>query len=598
MRHKPRFVAIAVVGLVFAGGAHAAQDRTQNTRQMSVDRPANTMPAVNVTVSIPTIEAKGSSIDATTLKTILSGKEPSRFAELATLNADSIRIPEVRIDIASTATDGKDFHYLYKDIDLEGIKNGVAQTMVTGSVDSKSGNDFDMSFGKTTSNTVDIGGILALYGLVPGSSDQPPKVLYGNFSLSSGTFASPEFSCAMGSLATGPFKARPLKTSFGDLMQIVSAPEFEKSKPSPEAITKLLGFYVDLFDGFETSPMTISSLECFGKGEGDKRATVKLGPLTLGAFGHERYPSIDVKNLSVVAPDGQMSLGDFTLKSFDLSGPMAAIKAGMQAGPLTPDWFAAHARDLVPAFEGFAFNDVKLDVPNVEHPTQRVKATLADFDLSLSKYFGGVPTTISTGAHHFAFDLPAPVAGETDDYKELRDLGINSLDVGFDLKLHRDAEAKTIVVDQASVTAENLGSVDVSGVIGHAADELFTGDFATTQAAAMALTLKTLRIGAVDAGFGDLVLTRAGQEQKMDLATTRASMGAVAQGVVLASFGATPSGKALSDAVGKFINGTGKTISVTATSVDPEGLSSADLEAAQANPAALAAKVTIDATAK
>ena len=83
----------------------------------------------------------------------------------------------------------------------------------------------------------------------------------------------------------------------------------------------------------------------------------------------------------------------------------------------------------------------------------------------------------------------------------------------------------------------------------------------------------------------------------IDIATARASMGAMAQAVVLAGLGATPEGKTLSDAVGKFIGGA-KSISVTATAKDPAGLSAADLAAAQTDPTTLSGKVTVDASAQ
>ena len=549
------------------------------------------------TVSIPSLDAKDSSIDTDTLKAIFSGDIVSHADALAKLTATSIQVPEIDISYKAPDGGGGGISYALKDVDFESIKDGVAQSASIGSAEATGEQAIDIKYGKVSTSQFDIGGLLSFYGLVPGSADQPLKPMYQNLDMAGASFAGPGFKCDMGEATMAEFKARPTKASFGDMMALVSSAEFQKgNKPSPASIGKLLSFYVDFFTAFETSPLELKSLECSGKGETGGPVTFSMGPMTIGGFANSHYPAIEVKNLNIDAGDsGKVSLGALTMKSIDLTAPLKLLASG--SGDYSEDWFTANARKLIPAFDGFSFSDLKMDVPDTENPGQRVKATVADFDLSLSNYFEGIPTTINTTSHHMVFDVPPAVTGQPDSMDPLRQLGIDKFDLGFDLGIHRDATAKSIIIDKLAMDGAKLGSVNLTGTLGNVDDAVFTGDADTAMAAAMAMTVKTLKLDVEDSGMGDIVFKQAGSENGMDLATTRASMSAMAQAVVLAGLGATPEGKSLSDAVAKFVAGA-KSISVTATAKDPAGLSAADLAAAQTDPTTLSGKVKVDASAQ
>jgi hypothetical protein len=595
---KVRRLAVTMSCLLLTGSALAAlpanaDDKTGATHGTSAAANAGQL----FTVTIPTVDAKDSSIDTDTLKAILGGDIAHHADELAKLSATSIQVPEIDVTYKAPDGGGGGIAYALKDVDFESIKDGVAQTASIGSAEATGGQGIDFKYAKMSTGLFDIGGLLAFYGMVSGSADQPLKPLYQNLDMTGASLVGPDFKCDMGEATMAEFKARPTKTSFTDMITLLSSADFQKgNKPTPAEIGKLLGFYVDFFSAFETSPMELKSLNCSGKAETGGPVTFSMGPLTVGAFANSHYPAIEVKNLNIDAGDsGKVSLGALTMKSIDLTAPLKLLASA--SGDLTEDWFTANARKLIPAFDGFSFSDLKMDVPDTESPGQRIKATVADFDLSMKDYFEGIPTTIGTTSHHIVFDVPPAVTGQPDSMDQLRQLGIDKFDLGFDLGIHRDATAKSIIIDKLAMDGANLGSVNLSGTMGNVDDALFAGDQDTSLAAAMAMTVKTLKLDVTDSGMGDIVLKQAGSQNGMDLATTRASMGAMAQAVVLAGLGATPEGKALSDAVAKFIGGA-KSISVTATAKDPAGLTAADLAAAQTDPTTLSGKVKIAASAQ
>jgi hypothetical protein len=555
-------------------------------------------------ISVPTIKSENSSMSDDALKAVIGGDIAGHATELATLSATSIRAPHVLVSFTMqkpNAAGAITIVYDYKDVDIEGVKAGIAASISVGGVDAKSAGgadpkaNFDFQFGKIVTTGVDIGATLALYGLVPASSDQTMKPLYTGSTFAGGSLTSPSANCTFGPATLGAFSARPFKVSFADLISLLSDPALKANTLPPEDITKLALFYADLLSAVKSEPSTLTGIDCSGTDDKGAPIAFKMGPITIGGFGNDRYPAVTLQNMSIAASNGSMSLDSATMKGIDLSGPIGVVEnAGV---PLTEAWFTANARKLIPAFDGFAFSGLKLDVPDDQNAGERIKATMTDFDLSLSNYLGGIPMSISSVAHHFAIAVPAAVGGKSDDYDELRQLGISTLDLGYDVMLHRDAPTNTLVIDKVGVDGAGLGSVAVSGVIGNVVDTFFSGDAEAAEAAAMALTLKSVKLDVVDAGLGDLIFTMVGKQQGMTLAQARSSMSSTAQGLVLVTLSGSPAAKTLGDAVGKFVAGA-KALSIAVTAKDPSGLSVVDYAAAQSNPTALLGKVNIDATAQ
>jgi len=84
--------------------ARAEDSPTDKTGATAHGTSAATAAGAMFTVSIPSIDAKDSSIDTDTLKAILSGDVAAHAGELAKLSATSIKVPE--ITMSYSAPDG------------------------------------------------------------------------------------------------------------------------------------------------------------------------------------------------------------------------------------------------------------------------------------------------------------------------------------------------------------------------------------------------------------------------------------------------------------------------------------------------------------
>lgn len=561
-------------------------------------------PGFSIDVQIPSVTTVNSSMSDQELTRVFGGDFAGEADKLAALSAVSIRVPEIKVNMTVPPRGeepGGTVVYEYKNLDIEGVSNGVAKSatvgMVKGSVtgNGKDHHTVNFELGQISADDLDIGGLLGFYGYGPDASGTTMKRLYQNLKLEGGVFTGPDGHCAFGTLTSASFSARPLTMSFGDLMQLISSADMQQDKPSPEALTRIVMFYADFFSAVQSSPVTLADLDCSGTDENGEPVAVKAGPVTIDGFGNNRYPAVTAQNLSVASGKAQVSLASVTIKGVDLSAPIALVQSAPK--PLTEDWFSANARKLMPAFAGFALSDVKIDATDPDSGAP-IKAGVGDFDLTLGDYTDGVPMRISSAAHHVVFDVPPAAADKSGDYAQLRQLGITHLDLGYDLALHHDAASQSLVLDKLGVEGADLGSAVIAAALGNVDGVLFAKDPDSATAAAMEMTFKSASLDLTDAGLGDIVFKLIGEEQNMDAAAARTSIANMAQGVVLAGLASNPDARALGEAIGNFLSAAGKSLNVTVSAKDPQGIAMSTIAAAGDNPQTLGSAVTISATAK
>jgi hypothetical protein len=233
-----------------------------------------------------------------------------------------------------------------------------------------------------------------------------------------------------------------------------------------------------------------------------------------------------------------------------------------------------------------------MDIPDSEHPGERIKANIGDFDLSLSDYFNGIPTRISSKASGVV--VPLPENSTDDSVKMLMALGITKVNVGFDFDASWDKATQSINIGKVAVSGVDLGSFSLASVIGNAAEQLFDVDPNVQQAAGLNVTVKSITLDTKDDGLGDkLVPTLAQQQGVSDPTAFRTQMAGMAEGAALQMLGSTDAARALGVAVGNFISGKAKTLSINIAAKDPNGVAIPLLMQASNDPTALVNTVDI-----
>lgn len=550
--------------------------------------------AGGIRIEIPTIEAEDSSLDEAGIRALFAGPDyGGLLAGLADLDAAAIRIPEISMRYDLPAANGGaagEAEIIYRDFEMNDVADGIAHGARLGSTEIRSAEDMTITLGTMTLDLLDIGAILGFYGIGSAGGGEEMKPLYENFRMDGASVASPAFNCDIGPAVAERFSARPISGSFDELMKLTA--EFEQAEtsgepPSPEAISAFVAFYADFLRAFESTPTTLDGLECTGT-ESGKPVHIGAGALLVGGFSPGVYPEIAVDDFRLeIAGDGWFEFGNFTWKRTDLNGPIDALLAARQT--LTEDWFEKNWRSVIPAIEGFSLEGLAFDVPDADNPGSRSSMSIGALDLTLSEYRDGIPAHVSTNGSNIVFDVPAAE-------KELRSLGYEQLDLGYDLAARWDEPNEEIVVERFMMTGAGMGTVTLSGIVGNAGSDLFALDEKVSMRAAAGLTVKELTIDIENGGLAPALIAMMAREEGQEPQEFHVALTGLARALPLAVLGGTPEAVELSNALGSFLGGA-PNLRVTLTSVDPAGIGLNDLAAAENDPAALKGKVTIAAEA-
>lgn len=592
---RRRLGILATAGLLSvalpAGAAWA-----QKTKTKSQPATETTAVASSFNVEIPSIDAVDSNVDDDTLRAIFSGALAENADALAGLTATSITIPEIVL-ATTTTIDGKTSQatVVFSDLELSDITDGIAASVTLSGMTVDAGDDGAADFGVLSAARFNIGGVLGLYGLVDGGGQTELETIYTDFRFDGGTFEAPDVSCTMGAMTAAEFKARPLNYSFTEIMALAESLEAQEDDPSPETVGAALRMYVDLFTAFETSPAEFEGFECSGVDDEDRPLSFTVAGMSMGGMSPGIYPSIAMDGLDItVEGDGTVQVGNITIKEMDFSGPIAAIQGAPDA--IDEAWFMANARALIPAFGGFSFSDVLVDVPDPENEDSRISASIGAFDLTLGAYYNGIPTDLLTTASNIVIDLPDD--SDDEQIRQLIDLGVTNIDAGFTIDASWNEADNTIAVDEVSIAGANLATIALAGTITNATDALFSVDENQALAAAMSVAISHLKLDITDSGLADIILARVAADQGSDPATMRPVFAGLAEGTVIGLLAGAAEAQKVGAALNAFVSGKAKYLTIEMTAKEEPGLGMLDFIAAESDPTSLIGKVTIDATAK
>lgn len=584
----PALVTACLLGVALPQSAIVAKEKVKPTPA------ATSQLQVDYSVDIPTIDAVGANLSNDVLSEVLSGNVADHAEELAGLDATSISVPEITLTVTSETEEGSQETALtFTDLLLEDVADGKAARVSLGSVGMVT-DKASFDFGTMSAANLDIAGILGLYGLV--ESDQTElEIIYTDLQAEGGTLEAEEVSCTIGGMTGAQFKARPLKTSFGEMMAISQAMEDDPETVDPALMGRFLKMYADILTAFETSEISFDGMSCDGTTDEGQAMNLSLAGITMGGMSPGVYPTISMEGFDVVVDgDGAMSLENFTVKPMDLTSTIATLEAAPEM--VDEAWLEANARALIPAMEGFGFSGLDIDIPDPDAPDSRIQAKVGSFDLSLADYLNGIPTTLDMSAANVEAQIPEN-SGD-DSLEQLRALGITDINAGFRVAAAWDEAASSIDLEEVSISGVDLASVVLAGKIANAGADLFALDPDVAMAAGMALAVKSLDLTVTDAGLSDIILAVAAADQGADPETLRPVFAGLAQGTVISMMAGAADAAKLGEAINSFVAGKAKTLVIGIEAKTDPGLGMMDFMAAKEDPTSLIGKVNISAEAK
>jgi hypothetical protein len=587
---------VAAISIGAASPVVAQDTSTETTMEKS-------MSSITHKVEVGAIDLTNANMDEVTLREILTGKIKENADQLAGLNADRVRIPELRFSYEVTVEDVSTTNEMVlKEIILEDVRDGVAAKASVGETLGEFGSsgmednpmdEVDFTYGMSEIAALNLPALLGAYGMIEVEKTDEFETVYESYSLAGGSLTSEVFSCEFGAARSGTFRAKPSAMDMAKLTSMIEELEAaEQSKPTQAQISNIINFYAQLLYGFESDTTTMDGISCSGQ-EDDQKFTFSTGEISVGAFGNGIYPAFSVSDIDVVVEGdeaGTFAIDNFTFKEIDF-GPTFE-KLG-EASDYTEEWFEANMRGLIPSIKGFSFSGMAFDVPNEDDESGRVTGSVDLFDVTLAQYQNGIPADIRIEAIAIQADLPAQ--SDEEGVQQLIDAGFEKINMGFVADLDWNAEAQTINVNTLTAAVKEMGTVEIKGTIGGATEALFANDPQMAMMSAMSLAVTDLNLMIDDEGLVQLALAQAAAEQGAPVEAFANQVTAMSQGMIVGMLGGTDSAVQLGEHVAAFLGGN-KKINVNLKAKSNSGLGMPQMMMLQSDPTKLLDFVDLNST--
>lgn len=171
------------------------------------------------------------------------------------------------------------------------------------------------------------------------------------------------------------------------------------------------------------------------------------------------------------------------------------------------------------------------------------------------------------------------------------------LDLSAQIKGTWDEGKARFVVNDIMADMGKFGRVSLKGELGNIPRPLFENPVQNWPVALMGGNVQTVTLTVDNKGGFEKMMIRTAGEQGKSVDQLKLELSGMAPMMIGAFMGGHPDGSALADALTKFIRSPGS-LSVTAASNVPTGITVMDFSAASANPAVLLQKLKITASAK
>ncbi len=588
----------ALLALLFAGTALTGIAQAADTQTITG---ISKTYAPGVSIEIPTIEITDGELSKETVDALVAG-DTKAWGSLATLTAGHVAIPEIIVHVEpptpSNTAAKQAATITFRDLTLDAVNDGIAGEFSLGGVALEATGDAPTSadFGKLIAKDANFGLVLSRYGLTDRQYPDMVRV-YSSIDFDGGHFTTQPGTCSIGSIRYGAVETRSNMVPYADYMagfEKLSAGAAAGEVPDAESLTAVAHFFADDLRATLSEPEYVDGFNCDLTVPHSGSMTFSLAGIGLGRFADSVYPQITLDGIKVNvegSKGGHVNLDNFTWKPMDLSGPIAQVLAQKT---IDWDWLQANATKLIPAMDGFSFAGLDLDIPDAQTDGERVKLSLASFDASLSHYLDGIPADLDLSFDDLKVNLPQ---GQADGpAPELIARGITDILLDGEAKVRWDEAAGDLVIDSIAFDSPELGHVGLSATLGNASKDLFSPDETKVQAAAMALTLKTVSLSLEDRGIAGIIFSASAREAGQPEPAFRAMLSGMSQGMLMAALGNSDSAMSAAQAVGQFMQGKPK-LDLTITAKDPAGMPVAAFAAASENPTILAGQLTVEAEA-
>ena len=215
-----------------------------------------------------------------------------------------------------------------------------------------------------------------------------------------------------------------------------------------------------------------------------------------------------IEGISGESGQTRFALGQFAVTGFSAAPAFAALRSDLASGRFGKGQPAGSTEQMlryVPKLGSVRMADLRIETPN-DTSKQAVKEFspltalgLRLIEITVRAQENGIPSDLRLAME----GLQAPVSKSDPDHALLARMGYGAIDTSARIDLAWNRDRNEIAVTEIGLDSVDMSKLKISGTIGNATKDLFSGDTALAQVAAFGTTLKTLDLKLENLGLMD-----------------------------------------------------------------------------------------------
>ncbi|TGR72556.1 hypothetical protein EN837_04215 [bacterium M00.F.Ca.ET.194.01.1.1] len=458
-----------------------------------------------------------------------------------------------------------------------------------------------VSTGVIAGQDIDVAYLARLYTEKAGPDDKEAKPLYGPLSVKTVSFSDGDGRFSYDEIRSDGFTARMPSEPLLDTLKALTVTKDPDQLP-PEERQALFAKVVSILDMIGRSNMQLIGFKADApdEKEGADGKRVKAAIDRIDMEMDSRKLDFGLNGLSIGDGDGKIEVAEASLKGFDWSSTIEGISQIIALDETEIETFQFNR--LIPELGRVRVGGINVDIAAPKEPEEeptgtpeRIRFTLKNFEMGLTKPFNGIPTDIEIRQDDLT--LPIPADATEDVFVEARKLGLETLAFSYGLSAGWDEPNSNLVIRDISLSSRDFGSVNLAGLVSGFTEEFFSFDVNRAQAALFGLAGREVKLTVKDEGLMAKAIKLYALQNDMTEDQVRGTLTLVASVMLQQVAAEQPKLQGAVEALVRFISTPG-TLTVTVKSTGVNGLGVFDLVAASDNPMGLLDKVDIQATAE
>ncbi|RFB81044.1 hypothetical protein [Methylovirgula sp. 4M-Z18] len=482
-------------------------------------------------ITIPSATLTGTALTDADLAALVAADNTTPLQDrLAKLDHGTLVIPEVdieEIDVPPVSGEASEtVKITVKDVSLADIEQGRIATVSASGANvngqTRANKPISGTFGTMTAKGVNAGAYLRFLTEARKDPDEPLTTLIENFSDAGLKIEmGGEGAFSLGSIESGPIKARPFLLPYAELMRTLSR-QLKVSNPEPAQLAATFKNIADLIESVEYGRVDLHDLSFDGTDNG-KAIAVKLGHFAFGGLVAGRIDEYVYENLELRhGDDGYFKIGSFGIRGLDAKSTLDAFKKFAAAVP--DDLKDLDVRSFLPTLDQFVIAGVDVDMVSTDHKGNldhgdRIKMSLGRLELDGSHYILGAPTQLTAILDHFA--MPLPSDSSQPGFQPLIDLGYERLDWSAKLDAAWDEATQILKIKELSANSADVGSYNATLTIENVGRDLFQGGVTDFMVAGLGATIKAADVKVVNDGIFERLLAKTVEDSHQTEAAVR-----------------------------------------------------------------------------